>query len=522
MTLTVADARHQRSWVLLAIAGCAMVLLFTLTRYVLYAHTFPLVHDAAILHYVSFMIGRGHAPYLQQIEMNLPGVLMTEWFSMRLFGATAVGLWRWDTFVGLCTVAMSVSIAGRGFRWAGACAALLTWIIHLHDGAYDLGEREWLVSMLLMGCAGCTALCLERHQAIWMMPCLALGGWASAIKPIAVLLPSVAIAAVCLGVLRDGAWQLKRRTAAKQKAFLLRVLTSAVVGGLVPLLATVLYFHHWPGSFAAFVQTEHTLGVWYAGQARASLRYMLLGVVSYPMLLVLGLALYLAIRGQFWRDLRVTLLFSGAVVGFVMYMAQWKGFPYHVYPLLLFGLVLGFVLAQRSLASLVWDQRLVALVFLLLAGIRVPLRLWHHHAEHEYPIDTQAALIDDLQHLGGSSLNGSVQCLDMTLGGCMGALYALQLEQPTGFVNDNMLFPTQPQPFLRILQQRFLQEIEARPPRVIVLTAHNWPDQQDRSFSKLNRWPDFAMWLRARYKLQSSHIATTLQHTADYRIYVLR
>ena len=186
--------------------------------------------------------------------------------------------------------------------------------------------------------------------------------------------------------------------------------------------------------------------------------------------------------------------------------------------------MLGFVEAQRGLGRVAWDRRVVAASLLLLAGVRVPLKLWRDHAKAEYPYGTQAALIGDLRRLGGPSLNGQVQCLDMTLGGCIGALYDLRLEQPTGFVTDNTLFPepAASKPFLAELQEKFLREMEARSPRVVVLSTHNWPGQDDFSFSKLERWPAFAVWLNTHYRLQTTHVAATRQHTADYRIYVRR
>ena len=518
----VDEVQRRWRWGALAVALCAAVLLYALLREVAYARTFPLVHDAAILHYVSFMIGRGHAPYLSQIEMNLPGTLMTESFSMQMFGADAAGLWRWDTAIGLCAVAVSAAVAGRGVRLAGACGAMLTWMVHLNDGAYDLGEREWLVALLLMSCTACAITCLEQRQPAWMVPCLALGGWASAIKPFAVLLPAIMVLLVIFAVVSSGAWNFPRMTTAAKRSFLWLTLSACCVGGLVPALATVLYFRHWPGSFSAFLFTEHTIGAWYAAQGNLGIRSMLFRGLSYPVLLILGLTLYLAIRSKNWRNLRCAFLGVGAIVGLVTYLAQHKGFPYHVYPMLLFTMVLGFVAAQRGLESMAWDRRSVGAALLLIGGLRMPLRLWSGHTRNEYPIGTQVALIADLQRLGGMSLNGQVQCLDMTLGGCIGALYSLHIEQPTGFVNDFMLFTGQSKPFLNALQQRFLQELEQAPPQVIVLSAHNWPNQGDFSFSKLERWPAFAMWLNERYRLEGTHVATTMAHTADYRIYVRR
>ncbi len=506
----------QRRWISLAIAVCVLVLLYALTREVWWARTSPVVHDAAILHYVAWMISRGHAPYLQQVEMNLPGVLMTEWLSMHVFGGDAAGLWRWDTFVGLCAVGAVTALAGRGVRLAAACGGMLTWLVHLNDGAFDLGEREWWIAALLVGAGWFAVRCMESRRAVWMAPCLVLAGWASAEKPFAALMSLMLVGVVLVDARWPSIWGEDAR------ARVLPLLGWSVAGGLVPVLATVLYFRHWPGAFSAFLLTEHTLGAWYAGQGRASVGYMVLRVMSYPLLLVLLFGLYLAVRARVWRERRGGLLLAGFAVSVVMYLAQRKGFPYHVYPLLLFGLPLGFVCAQRGLRSLSWDRKVAAVVLLLVGAVRLPLKLWRDHANAEYPVGTQQAVVADLQRLGGASLNGSVQCLDMTLGGCIGALYQLRLQQPTGFVNDNMLFPVKYKPFLADLQAIFLKDISTKQPKVIVLSAHNWPNQEDLSFSKLQRWPEFANYLSSKYVLESTHVAHTKQRTADYRVYVRR
>ncbi len=436
-----------------ALALCAAVLLYALTREVLWARGFPVVHDAAILHYVAWMISRGHAPYVSQVEMNLPGVLMTEWASMRVFGADAAGLWRWDTFVGMCAVGAAAGLAGRGVRLAAACGAMLAWIVHLNDGAFDFGEREWLIAALLVGAAWCAARCMETRQAAWMAGCLALAGWAGAEKPFAVLMAAVLVAMVLVDAQWPAVW------GGAGRARVLPLVGWSVAGGLVPVVATAVYFRHWPGAFSAFLSTEHTLGAWYSAQGNNPLSYLLLRVLSYPLLLVLLLGLYLVARGRVWRERRGALLLAGFVVGVVLYLAQRKGFPYHVYPLLLFGLPLGFASAQRGVESVAWDRRVVAVVLLLVGGVRLPLKLWREHAKTEYPVGTQQAVVRDLERLGGASLNRSVQCLDMTLGGCIGALYELKLEQPTGFVNDNMLFSGERRPFLAELHNRFLAEL---------------------------------------------------------------
>ena len=506
---------HCIAWPVLVLWVAVLPLAYFLLRLVLYARTWPIVHDAAILHYVVFMIGSGRAPYTHMVEMNLPGALMSEWFGMHVFGAGAVGLWRWDTSMGLLAVAGGAWIAGGGARVAGMAGALFTWALHLNDAAFNTAERDWLIAALWLIAIACTAEAVERRDARWMFGCFAAAVWCCAIKPFAVLLP-----VVLLGV---ALWQMRDRWRG--------VLWWSLGGALLPVLATVLYFAHWHGAFPAFVHTERTLGAWYGTLNRATWHRMLFGVLLYPVLAALLLVLYLFVRMRGWMHLRELLLALGAASGLLMYFAQQKGYAYHVYPFVLCAAVLGFVLAQRAWTDRWtprgfrgWDVRLAAVLFVFLCAVRLPVKFWRNRDNAAYPYGTQEALIADLNSLGGHALSGQIQCLDMTLGGCIGAEYDLRLVQTTGFVNDHILFPY-PQsasPVLLEYQQRFLREMAADPPRVIVLTAHNWPNQDDRNLTKLERWPEFAQWIHANYRVDRTHLATTAKHTASYRIYVRR
>ena len=510
-------------WPVLVLWMCMLPLTYFLLRMVLYARTWPIVHDAAIMRYVVFMIGSGRAPYTGMIEMNLPGALMSEWFGQNVFGGTAAGLWRWDTSMGLLAALGAAWVAGRGFRVAGLAGALFTWTLHLNDAAFDFAERDWLIAALWMLAIACAAEAVERRNASWMVGCFALAGWCCAIKPFAVVLP-LALLVVVL-------WRLGERWRG--------AVLWAGAGALLPSLATVLYFAHWPGAFAAFLHTERTLGAWYGTLGQATWHRMLFQVLLYPVLAALMLAAYMFVRARGWLRTREMLLSLGAACGVLMYLLQRKGYAYHVYPFVLCTAVLGFVLAQRAWmerwpmhspirgpmpALRGWDVRVAAVLFVYLCAVRLPLKFWHNRDNEAYPYGTQKALIADLNSLGGHALSGHIQCLDMTLGGCIGAEYDLRLVQTTGFVNDHILFPYEQSrsPVLVEYQQRFLREMQADPPRVIVLTAHNWPNQDDRNLTKLERWPEFARWLSANYQVDRTHLATTARHTASYRIYTRR
>ncbi len=486
----------------------ALVALFPgvlVLRGVVFARSFPQVHDAAIMRYVVFMIDRGHAPYTWMVEMNPPGTLMTEWFSRHVFGDGAAGLWRWDTCIGLVAVAVAAWIAGRGYRAAGMCGAMLAWLLHQAGGARDFAQRDWFLAVLLLLASGCAAEAMRKSRPAWMAPALCCAAWGSAIKPYAALLALAMVALACLKARRQ------QRT--------LHVLAWSALGGALPVVAVVLFFRHWSGSFPAFLHTARTLGAWYTHLDQAPLLSMFTQVMPMAMFLVLALTLYLWGREKIWRYPGDLLLGTGFLVCMAMYLLQRKGFTYQTYPLAMFGFVGAFVVAQRSL-HLGRDQRLVAIAVWMAALFGLPLGFSRQQRSQLYPAGAQKALIRDLQRLGGDQLSGHVQCLDMTMGGCIGALAALHLEQPTGFVNDHMLFPHQPEPFLAEIQQRFLNEVASAKPQLIVLSSHNWPDERDRTFSKLDRWPEFRGFLSQHYRLQKTWQPGTSEHSAGYRIYV--
>jgi hypothetical protein len=131
-----------------------------------------------------------------------------------------------------------------------------------------------------------------------------------------------------------------------------------------------------------------------------------------------------------------------------------------------------------------------------------------------------ASLEHDVQTMGGSELSGHVQCLDMTLASCINVLYRLRLVQSTGSIYDYYLFPEKPTPVTDALQARFLSEVTATPPRLLVLSQQIWPSDR-MSYEEVARWPAFQRFLQDHYFLAREY-STPSKRIAGYRIYLLR
>jgi hypothetical protein len=131
---------------------------------------------------------------------------------------------------------------------------------------------------------------------------------------------------------------------------------------------------------------------------------------------------------------------------------------------------------------------------------------------------TISHLQQDLNSFGGSQLSGNVQCLDMTMAGCINVLYRMQLVQSTGFIYDFYLFPKATNKVTQPLQARFLREMAARPPKIIVLSSHIWPGDV-YGYDELANWPAFSEWLDQRYEIAKEEPKNSM---AGYRIYLLK
>jgi hypothetical protein len=94
----------------------------------------------------------------------------------------------------------------------------------------------------------------------------------------------------------------------------------------------------------------------------------------------------------------------------------------------------------------------------------------------------------------------------------------MQLLQSTGFIYDFYLFPKDPKPVSRQLQEKFLGQIISQPPRVIVLSAHTWPDDTF-SYEQISNFPAFRAILARHYTLYSER--PSVSKIAGYRLYIL-
>ncbi len=467
----------------------------------------PQVNDPAQVSYLCFLMDHGFVLYRYLIEMNLPGIYLTNWSVAHLFGAGSLP-WRvFDLLLIFAAGAAMICIA-RVYDWLyGFFAAALFALLHGQDGPAQLGQRDFILAVLFL-CAYAFLFEALRRQKKWLLFFFGICSAATiTFKPQALLLTLFLLLALC--------WRLR----SQKRPFLSESILS-IAGMAVPILV-VLGFLLETHALQAFFVTERTLLPYYVVLGRRSLLTLLrlLLVNSIGVYLCLGIAIALIRRGK-WNWER-TLLVAGILFGAASEIVQGTAVLYHRYPFAAFVLLwaaIEFAIATRG-AGIPRKLAYVGLLYgAIIAGIftsRAGVRTW----DETY----NQALRNDLVSLGGSKLSGSVQCITVSPD-CATTLHRLQLLQSTGLVYDYYIFGPGQNPAVAYVRQRFWDEFTANRPRVVIVGRWVYPERTD-DYRKLNRWPAFRDYLNDHYALRAERSFTPEKRSFlgyGYRIYVLR
>ena len=494
----------------------ALSLLVATGLFVAWSWHWPLLGDAALIHYIAFLIERGMAPYRVLGDMNMPGSYLLELAAMKLYGGGDVGWRLFDfTLMGAAAVAMGVMTRRAGW-FAGVFAATLFALIHGRDGIIDAGQRDLSMAVLLLGATAFLFVALrvkDRRPSLWAWFGFGLlSGMAWTIKPTALPL-TCAQAALAWWVLRPG-----------NRKGLLMALAGMPLGPLGALI--FLMREH---AVMAFLHGLTTVVAYYASLAHKPTGFLLVHSVSPLLPLVAVWAVLLTLRRRRWGWER-GLLGCGALFGLISYLVQARGLPYYRYPLLGFLLPLTAVDFSDALTGVGENLQAktcgcLAALGLCFGGLFLgPHSAWMIHQYRWWEMDFISSLTTRLESLGGPQLSGQVQCVD-SISGCGTTLYRMRLMPTSGVLSDFLLFGPPQLPVVEETRRTFRQAMDADPPRVIVVSSWLHMEGPDH-FEKLERWPWLEGFLAGQYRLITEWSPTRTNRwwsreevPASYRVY---
>src|SRR5713226_4275443 len=431
------------------------------------------------MHYVAWLITQGAVPYRDVFDMNMPGVYLIHLTVIKTLGEGNVAWRLFDLgWLAATTVALWGYCRRMGDDWSGLGAALLFVLYHLAGGAWRVGQRDFLLALLLVLAAWGVAQGWETGGAF--AP-LVWGGLAAGagtmIKPHVTAFWLACAPIVLLGASRAG------------RSAIAAVAVWMGAGLAVPVLVLGwLTIRGGLGPFAA-IASEYVLPL-YGWQIWSCL----------VALALLGFVHRLASPYGIRRVLAVL----GVAYGGWHFASQGKGWEYHLYPLAIFLCALGsLALAPASGATpRRWDVAprlsraaslailVIAVAFLGIKGVDAADAPWIAAKERRV-----SALVRDLEPLVVPG--GTVQVMDVTEGG-IHALLRLHLPQPTRFLYDFHFFHDEGDPRIQALRAEFSHGLEERRPAAVVIFRDTW---RRAGYARLEAWPAVARFLQADYRL---------------------
>ena len=462
------------------------------------SRSWPLVHDAPILHYIAWRIGDGAVPYRDLFDMNQPGVYLLHLAVLKSLGVGDVA-WRAFDLIWLALTALAVAALAAPWGVAAALGGALAFATyHLAGGAWQAGQRDFLLCpFLLVGVLG-VARWLEGRGRLMSL------AWSGAAMGAAVTVkPHAAVLAAALGVI----------------VVVCAARAEGVAGALWPAVTYTAAASAAPAAMLAWLAAAGGLGPWrelvfdyllplYSRLGRDTAWAIHRGQVW----IALGLGVALSVTRAAWGGRvgpRHALALLGVGYGVLHYVGQGKYWEYHLYPLAAFVAVLLLAGLDPRLAPPRWSAPALvlvlgaALVLLALKGVEASPAGWERRkAARVYALERQLA--------PRLRPGDTVQALD-TSGGAAHALLRLGLRQPTRFVYDFHFFHDVETPVVRALRAELIRGLDAMPPRFIVLFEHGWPAG---GYERVETFAELAERLSSRY---AAH-----EQGAGYRIYAKR
>jgi hypothetical protein len=455
----------------------------------------PLVHDAPLMHYVAWRMLEGGVPYRDVFDMNVPGVYLLHLLVVATAG-TGDAAWRAFDLAWMALGALGV--AAFAWRWgalAAAAGALLFALYHLAGGAWQAGQRDFLLCpLLLAGALGVARWVESRGRGALAWGGLALGASVT-IKPHAVVLVTALGALVAVAAWRAGGGLVAPLGVFVGSALVvpLALVTWLAAAGALPAWRAIVLDYLVPlysrlGRPAAWNVYRPWVWIPLGGGALLSLVVALAG-------------------GRLGARHAAALL--GGLYGALHFVGQGKGWEYHLYPLAAFAIVLLVGGLEPARAGARRLGAAAALVTVVAAGV-----LLADKASAVSPAGwerAKAARAAELAAALGARLRpgDTVQVLDTAVGG-IHALLRLGVREPTRFLYDFHFFHDLGHPTIERLRAELVRDLDARPPALVVLFEEGWPAG---GYERLDAFPALRARL-ARYDL--------VQTGPGYRIHAQR
>ncbi|MCX7715311.1 MAG: hypothetical protein N2171_06260 [Clostridia bacterium] len=465
-----------------------LTILFALVA-IWFSRSWGLLWDAAINHYVAWLISEGKVPYRDIFDVQFPGTYIIHWLVIKCIGGSDI---HWRLFDLGCLVFINVLIMlyCRPFGWlTGWIGIALFSAFHLYNGPLYIGQRDYVLLLLVLGAKYCIVRFLEGCRGSGFLAGAGLLlGFAVAIKPYCGLLFLLLLVIILVSDMHTGSKWVKHSSIFILFSTIIPMLFSIWLWKInaLPYLIDIFYNYLVPFYSKFIFQPFRTDDL---------VNFLGVPLIEIICIIIITIwTLFLSRKNRF----RIALLVVGMIYGILHFYFQTRN-SYQLYPLALF-----MFMGVASCTSFIHGTApriikffivLILLHCYMITIYRSSSSLVATPLHHITSFPCKEQLINDLN--GKIKQTDTVQVLDF-VSGHIHALYVLRCKQPTRFLFDAQFFHDIDSPYIQSLRKEYLQDISIQPPTYIILSIQSWPVN---GYERIETFPLFRDWLYENYTL---------------------
>jgi hypothetical protein len=435
------------------------------------------------------------------------------------------GSFAWRLFDLGCLFLISVFtflFLSKRSKAAAIMAPLLFAISHISLGPSSTGQRDYLQSLFIIASSYFLSAHLESHKKNSYIYLAGVGlGAATMIKPHTLLMIMFFIGVIIF---------YERESPKYWSTSILKFgIGASIIPGLILLWLIKI------DAFSSFVQIifEYTIPLFSKLRQLDSIslvKHIRTNKMIKPFIVLSALAIVKKVK----ISPDIVIAIAGLVYGFLHYVLQQHGFWYHLYPFMLFLIILfsvlvsellykpsivlissdnGDIIIRAKLSELSSAQilyKLIGLVALILVVVRLGLPMIEEVHKKNNTLKRKRPYVGEIRREieeYGLTENDTIQVMDSSMGG-IHVLYLLDIKQPTRFIYDMQFFHNEEEPFIKDLRAEFINDLNETPPRAIIIMSTSFRFDFDR----IDTFPELVTFLDKNYSLD--------KETEHYKIYL--
>jgi hypothetical protein len=466
------------------LAACALV-------QIVQSRHWPLFGDAPLMHYPAWLISQGAIPYRDIFDQQFPGLYLLHLCIITFLGPGDFA-WRMADLLSLLLINIGIFSFLKRFGFLPALLAVsLFSCYHLNGDPFHAGQRDFFMLMFIMLGTFCTASSLERSFALTQ---LFMGGFL--LGAVTMIKPHAALYFLMMASVIGGCAVRQRQSMVKPLAvfFISATIVPAGIltwlalnGGLLPLIDITFNY-----LLPIYATMKHPG----AEKANFLIGYLILYV---PIVIESACLVMITLAAFFMQkrlQLQMVIATLGLSYGIFHFLSQGRAWQYHLYPLVLFMILLvatwlpSYKTGKKSILQIV----AIAVMIQLVLGIGI--KSVAHIANNTRDWSYSPQLIEDLR----SRLKpGDKVQLFTSDGFCVHALYTLKVPIASRFMMDMHFFHEREYPYVKKIRAELITTLQKEPPKLIVVSLLSYIGGWN--YNRLKMFPELYSLLNSAYKL---------------------